>query len=267
MFGKSVDIHTILVRLVIVIMLCVVGYKLSMRNPELREWVAYTFDNYVDERPTYKILFIGNSRTYYNEMPYMVRDIADSAGAQYKVQATMHAPSGRSLKQHWQNSRVQSLLEERWDHVVIQEMSGGHMSPKYQQEFIEYGQKLSSKAKRNSDMVSLFVGWPYSSQIFKGDKEVADEYHLVIQADHKKLSTIAKINSINVGEAWVRQLRKNPDQRLQTDRNHPNIHGSYMPAMAVYKTLPEANLYNVSFIPDDISQQHAEEIIHSADGR
>lgn len=69
---------------------------------------------------------IGNSRTYYNHMPFMVRKIADSAGAPYKVQITMHALPSRSLEQHWNNSRVHELIEAGWDRIVLQEKSGGH---------------------------------------------------------------------------------------------------------------------------------------------
>jgi hypothetical protein len=39
------------------------------------------------------MLFLGNSRTYYNHMPEMVRKLADSAGADHKYQITMRAPS------------------------------------------------------------------------------------------------------------------------------------------------------------------------------
>ena len=93
--GKS--IVTIIVRLVIIYL---IGYIFLTLNPSWRGRVATAFD-YFDSRPSYRILFIGNSRTYYNDMPYMIRDIADSAGAKYKVQATMHALSARSLKDHW----------------------------------------------------------------------------------------------------------------------------------------------------------------------
>ena len=255
--GKS--IVTIIVRLVIIYL---IGYIFLTLNPSWRGRVATAFD-YFDSRPSYRILFIGNSRTYYNDMPYMIRDIADSAGAKYKVQATMHALSARSLKDHWENTTVHDLLEQNWDHVVIQARSGAHGTEQDRLDFFEYGEQLSGKAKRHSGKVSLFVGWPYSSKIFKGDVQAADLYDEYIQEDHQKLSESADVDNVNIGAAWGRQLSKNDKLRLEIDGNHPNMQGSYLAALAIYKTLPEADLFKVSYVPGDISPEQAEQIILS----
>jgi hypothetical protein len=51
-----------------------------------REATAYALDAF-DSRPARSILFIGNSRTFPYGMPYMVREMADSAGAARNIRS------------------------------------------------------------------------------------------------------------------------------------------------------------------------------------
>ena len=85
---------------------------------------AYALDVF-DSRPARSILFIGNSRTYPFDMPYMVREMADSAGAAEKYQIRVYALPGRSLREHWEDREVQKLLAQKWNDVVLQERSAG----------------------------------------------------------------------------------------------------------------------------------------------
>src|SRR5262249_59875398 len=71
---------------------------------------------------TARVLFIGNSYTYFNNLPAMFAALAASAG--YDVQTEMVAPGGWRLKDHWEKGEGLALLRERrWDYVVLQEQS------------------------------------------------------------------------------------------------------------------------------------------------
>jgi hypothetical protein len=51
-----------------------------------------------DDRPGRAILFLGHSRVYYNDMPDMVRELADAANLPERYQITMRALPSASLK-------------------------------------------------------------------------------------------------------------------------------------------------------------------------
>ena len=69
-----------------------------------------------------RILFIGNSHTYVNGVPALVRDLAASDG--YEVDVTMIAHGGWYLWQHVQEPDVPfNIKYGHYDYVVLQEHS------------------------------------------------------------------------------------------------------------------------------------------------
>jgi hypothetical protein len=88
-----------------------------------------------DRRHARSILIIGNSRTYFNDMPDMIRSMADSAGDPEKYQITTYAVAGASLKSHWNDASARSLMERHWDNVLIQAESAAHGAADRQESF------------------------------------------------------------------------------------------------------------------------------------
>jgi len=240
-------------------MLCFVGNDEAVRRGFIGEPIVQVLDLF-DERPNYRVLIIGNSRTYYNNMPFMVRRIADSADAKYKLQVRMHALPAQSLEQHWNNPRVHELIEIGWDSIILQERSSGHINLRNQQSFSKYGRKLIEKAKNFAPKVSLFVGWPYSSTVFEGDKKQVKMHYMNMQQGHLMLSRETSTGLINVGSIWIRQLIRNSNLRLETDGNHPNFHGSYLAALAIYASLPGARIASVIYSPTSVAEPEATEL-------
>ena len=74
----------------------------------------------MDKKKSLSILFIGNSHTYCNDMPLMVRRRAVDEG--YDCQVTMLAHPGWYLAQHTAEPDVRfNILYGGYDYVVLQE--------------------------------------------------------------------------------------------------------------------------------------------------
>ena len=72
------------------------------------------------KRKSLNILFIGNSHTYYNDMPLMVQRRAIECG--YDCRVTMIAHGGWFLAQHAEEPDVRfNILYGGYDYVVLQE--------------------------------------------------------------------------------------------------------------------------------------------------
>ena len=217
---------------------------------------AYALDVF-DSRPARSILFIGNSRTYPFDMPYMVREMADSAGAAEKYQVRVYALPGRSLRQHWEDPKVQELLAEEWDDVVLQERSGGHY-PDVANEFHNYGSLLVRAVATKGGRPVLFVGWNYSPALFASAQPGSQStYYQMIQSDHLRLSQETGAQIANVGQVWQSVLNANPPFRLEIDGNHPTLHGSYLTALVIYARLSEKGVADVTYRPDDLPEADA----------
>lgn len=67
---------------------------------------------------TTRVLFIGNSLTYYNNMPVTFQNI--SANLNRKVKIGMYAPGGSGFINHVNDPAVYDLFRQKWDVVVLQ---------------------------------------------------------------------------------------------------------------------------------------------------
>jgi hypothetical protein len=71
-----------------------------------------------------RVLFIGNSYTYYNDMPAQFRSLAKAAQPDLNVEVRAITEGGISLGEMWLKREVQDALDkEHWDYVVLQEHS------------------------------------------------------------------------------------------------------------------------------------------------
>jgi hypothetical protein len=79
----------------------------------------------VEHDNTIHVLFIGNSLTYYNEMPQTFRRIVEATTPGVQVDVRYVAGDGLMLEDHWKSKWTQARLRERaWDYVVLQEQGG-----------------------------------------------------------------------------------------------------------------------------------------------
>src|SRR6185436_248806 len=69
-----------------------------------------------------RILFVGNSYTYFNDLPAIVAALAEAGG--HRIETRMVAPGGWRLKDHFEKGEARRVLHEgHWDFVVLQEQS------------------------------------------------------------------------------------------------------------------------------------------------
>src|ERR1041385_4583116 len=69
-----------------------------------------------------RVLFIGNSYTFVNDLPNTFAKLAKAGG--HKVEVGMAAQGGWTLSQHLQSSETLSALNSKnWNYVVLQEQS------------------------------------------------------------------------------------------------------------------------------------------------
>jgi len=68
------------------------------------------------------VLFIGNSFTYYNEMPTLLERVSASLGA--PIIAHFSGRGGATLRNHWDEGKaVNAIRNNHYDFVVIQPQS------------------------------------------------------------------------------------------------------------------------------------------------
>jgi hypothetical protein len=223
---------------------------------------AQTFMDRFDDRPARAMLFLGNSRMYYNHMPEMVRKLADSAGVLQKYQITMRALPGASLEVLWKDAEVQRLLDsEKWDDIVIQGETRAHTSEANLASFQEYGARLIRQSQEQGARALLIVNWNYGPEIFREPApEVIEAHDRAIQRDYQALADKTGAGLINAGISWQIVSVAEPSIPLYTDGNHPSLQGSYLSALTVFACLTETENFAAAYRPWGLDQVEAERI-------
>ena len=223
-----------------------------------------------DSRPARTILIVGNSRTFYNDMPSMLREIADSAGNHSKFQIESSAYPAATFKTHWNKKRTRQLLAAGWDDVILQPESGAQTWKQGNDEFHEYGPKLADEARLTEGRPLLVVGWPYDATAYQEPAYVEagfgrSEHLELLRENHAKLASTANLDRINVAGPWERVRLSNPSIQLTSDGNHPTVAGTYLYALATYAQLTNGPVAAVTYVPDGLSSSDAKVLREAVD--
>ncbi|HEY2136166.1 MAG TPA: DUF4886 domain-containing protein [Xanthobacteraceae bacterium] len=212
-----------------------------------------------DSRPERAILFIGNSRTFYHDMPYMVRKVADSAHAPERYRIVVHAPGGATLEDHWNDPSVHALLKQKWRNVVIQAQSSEQVGQAEDDSFHRYGAKLINEARGGGSIPLLYVTWRYSDdfEYYTYRPELRSSYYGIMQQSHQWLADDTGARMVNVGKAWEMLLAERPAFSLYEDGNHPTVQGSYLAALMFYGHFCGRDCGEVSWVPAGVSDKDA----------
>lgn len=175
-----------------------------------------------------KVLFIGNSHTYYNHMPRMLSVLVDSADRGFELVVDQCTGEGAGLAWHWKNSPTRNAIREKpWDYVVLQERSGGPLEDP--DSFTRHAVLLDKKIRKQGARTMLFLTWANRS---RPDTQavLADAYRMTA---HKLRATLAP-----VGLAWEAVRRIDPGFELyHRDGRHANPMGSYLTACVFYSVM------------------------------
>ena len=185
------------------------------------------------------ILFIGNSFTFVNDMPAMLKGLATSDGI--LLATTSHTPGGAQLVQQAANREVQRLLKDHWDYVVIQEQSQLPSIPNQLTGTTEPALRtLMGLAARSGSPTVLYETWGYRNGDFDnradGDSYTAMQDRL--DDGFAKLHASTGIDVIPVNRAWRRAHDTHPEIELWgPDNKHPAPAGTYLAACAFYNKM------------------------------
>jgi hypothetical protein len=191
------------------------------------------------DRPGLRVLFVGNSFTYYNSMPAMVRELAladEGAGVIFTVEYT--APNW-SLRDAAESDGLADAIEDvRWDVVVLQEVSYYLSASAEERRRVThpYARALQRQIAVSGAQTMLFMTWGYRDGSFDGDSFAWMQARL--EEGYSELGEELFAPVVPVGLAWSEALARRPDLELwKRDGRHPSRLGSYLAACVFYAVL------------------------------
>jgi len=183
-----------------------------------------------DGRP---ILFIGNSLTYYNDLPLIVEALADSVPgltAEQRLAVSIAAYPDYALFDHWNDgTAVRALERNRWNTVVLQQ--GSSALDESRVLLREWTKRFDEKVRAAGARTAMYAVWPNASRQFDFDR-VNESYTLAATDVNGML--------FPVGEAWRAAWRRDANMVLYApDGLHPSMRGSYVGALVIASMLLE----------------------------
>jgi hypothetical protein len=198
-----------------------------------------------------RILFLGNSFTYYNGgLDTHVSLLAQSAKTPIRLEADRVTKGGATLKILQGIPEVHTAIRSgRYDWVILQEdipeLVEHNVAP-----FVEQVRRFHDEIKPTGARTALFMAWPYQRLNWVSLEQI-EEAHRTVGREHG-------IPVAPVGSAFHQSLLTQPSlAMLGGDREHETIHGTYLAACVILATVTGINPVGSTYHPAGISSAEA----------
>jgi hypothetical protein len=168
-----------------------------------------------------KIVMLGNSLSYYNDMPAMIAELAALAG-EPRPSVSVEAHANYGLEDHLSDAGSLTAMDDPSVDVLILQQ-GPSTLPASGANLLQYATAIADRVAKHGTRVGMYVAWPPIG----GDID-AGVAHDTAAANARNMAIYP------VGHAF-RHLRNNFPELpvLGTDEFHPNYSGSWLAAMII----------------------------------
>ena len=186
----------------------------------------------------HRVLFVGNSLTYVNDLPAMVTAIGLAAGDTIVTKTLAYPDWG--LQDHWEKGAApEEIASDSWDFVVMQQGPSSLEASRI--DLLLWAGKLGDLAHIHHACPAMYEVWPAKGDLASFDA-VRDHYAEAADSIDGLF--------LPAGEAWRQAWFTNADFVLYgPDNFHPSPLGTYLAALTIYAGLtnssPVGNTANV----------------------
>ncbi len=171
-----------------------------------------------------RILFVGNSLTYVNDLPGMLQALADSAGGDRLAVETVAGPNF-ALVDHWrEGTAMREIAEGGWELVVLQQ---GPSSVEVNRDSLRlFTTRFAAEIAKVNARPALYSVWPTLAR--------QQDFPRAIESNALAASDVNGV-LLPVASAWLAAWQRDADVELYgPDGFHPTITGTYLAAVVMY---------------------------------
>lgn len=188
-----------------------------------------------------RVLFLGNSYTYVNNLPTVFQDLAHAAGR--NVETGTVANGGETLAQHAASAdSLAAIHGSSWQYVVLQEQSElPAITSAWQTEMFPAAETLVASIRATGATPILLETWAHRDGL-PGQWLDYAAMQAAITGGYQRLGATLGVAVAPVGQAWQTVLREDPTIALwQADGSHPSPAGTYLAACVLYARIFDAS--------------------------
>lgn len=208
------------------------------------------------------VLFIGNSYTYFNNMPGLISDLAASQGDFFE--STSSTPGGANFNGHASNPATYTAINgDDWDYVVLQGQSQeiSFSDAQVDAQSLPYIIQIADSINANNDCSDILMYMTWGRE--NGDPQwlpisTFDGMNERLRLAYMRMADSVQGSVSPVGSAWKYVRDNNPGIGLyNADESHPSLEGSYLAACVFYASVYRKSPVGASFI-STLSQADAD---------
>ena len=185
-----------------------------------------SFTTIHDSQDTIRILFVGNSLTYTNDLPALVELEAKARGV--KIKSKMLAYPNYALVDHWNDGELQKHIQsEKYNYVIVQQ--GPSSQTEGKEMLLESGELIARLCEQSGAQLAFFMVWP--SRIY---------YHTFdgVIANYGMAADSTGTILLPVGKVWKDHFDQTKDfSYYGPDSFHPSLRGSQVAAEVIVNIL------------------------------
>lgn len=189
---------------------------------------------YNTDKTGIRILFLGNSFTYYNDMYKKVGDILDCETVQ-NVRGGAYLRQQTDPKDELGANCSRLLTEEKWDYVILQDQSSNPMF--HPEDTMKAGTALCTMIRKNGAVPVFYSTWAYE----KGSRMLKDtgkSYWEMFTGLTKGYHAAAAANNALVAKVGTAFYQTKDNSFLyNADNYHPSDAGSTLAAKVITDTI------------------------------
>lgn len=180
-------------------------------------------------KDTLRVLFVGNSYIYYNNLIQMVSILSE--GTDTKLICTKSTVGGTNLREHWNEEkglRSKTLISKnKYDAVVFQDHS--MRAIEYPDSLIDYGKRFCDLIRSRGAKPLLYTTW---------SRKATPNTQDTINSVYGEIEKNCGATRVMVGNCWRKYSQLDSTAELfAKDGSHPSYLGTFIAAVAFVKTL------------------------------
>lgn len=185
-----------------------------------------------------RVLFVGNSYTYVNDLPSVVAALARAGG--HPIETGMAAEGGLTLADHVASSATQARLSSAsWDIVVLQEQSQIPAVARFRtDQMYPAARDLIRTIRVAGARPMLYLTWAHRDGWPENGLPDYARMQEQIDLGYLGLARDLGVAVAPVGVAWSTVVSQNARPGLwQDDGSHPTVAGTYLAACVFYAAI------------------------------
>ena len=201
------------------------------------------------KKDTLSILFVGNSFTYYYNLPQVVSAMSTYSD-NYYLKTRHSLLGGSTLQEHLNQEKgtrtIDILNSESFDYVVLQHHSSATqknlenlVNPKNKDSlfpFLKTSRKMVELVKSKNAIPVFMMTWAYHSNPLMIQ---------TISSAYNNMSEKVEVDVVPCGILFDKARKFRPDLNLFHDNSHPSKNGTYLNGLAFYKYFTNEKTSNI----------------------